>query len=64
VFWDDSLGEQEVVLRRDISAGLDPDPETWSETAKHVVERSRAREKARQEQYRSAAEAMSALICD
>ncbi len=52
VFWDDSRREQEVVLRRDISAGLDPDPETWSETAKHVVERCRAREKARHEQYR------------
>jgi hypothetical protein len=52
VFWDDSLREQEIVLRRDISAGLDPEPETWAATAEHVVERIKAREKASHEQYR------------
>jgi hypothetical protein len=52
VFWDDSLEEQEIVLRRDISAGLDPEPETWAATAKHVVECTKAREKERHEQYR------------
>jgi hypothetical protein len=51
VFWDNS-NEQEVVLRKDISAALDPEPETWTDTANKVIERIKAREKASHEQYR------------
>jgi hypothetical protein len=52
ILWDDSQNEKEVVLRRDISAELDPEPETWADAAKNVVERIKAREKARIEQYK------------
>jgi hypothetical protein len=54
VFWDNSLREQEVVLRRDISAELDPEPETWADTANKMIERSKAMEKARVEEYTAA----------
>ena len=53
VFWDDSRREQEVLLRRDISAGVDPEPETWAETASKVIERIGAREKAQLEGMKS-----------
>jgi hypothetical protein len=44
VFWDRQ--EEEVVLRRDISAGLDPEPETWADNAKKEAERIKGAQKA------------------
>jgi hypothetical protein len=47
ILWD-SCNEQEVVLRRDISAEF----RTWAETANKVIERIKARESARNEEYK------------
>jgi hypothetical protein len=52
VFWDNSRNEQEVVVRRDISAELDPEPETWADVADNVIERIKAAEKARLEEHK------------
>jgi hypothetical protein len=43
ILWDDSRNEKEVILRRDIPAQVEPEPETWAEIANTVVERIKAR---------------------
>lgn len=51
ILWDDSRNEKEIVSRRDISAKLDPEPETWADAAKIVIGRNKAREKVQREEY-------------
>lgn len=36
IFWDDDRGEQEVVLRKEFSARVDPHPESWGDAAKRI----------------------------
>jgi hypothetical protein len=62
ILWDDSRNENEVILRRDISAKLDPEPETWADTANKVIERIKAREKARMEKYKKKLEQQAAPV--
>ena len=51
ILWD-SRNEQEVIVRRDIAAEMDPEPETWADSANQVIERIKARESARNEEYK------------
>jgi hypothetical protein len=60
IFWDNSRNEQEIIMRRDISAELDPEPETWADAANSVIERIKAAEKARLEEYKLKLAARSA----
>jgi hypothetical protein len=50
VFW--RASESEVVFRRDISAEVDPEPETWADTGKRRHEQNKAEHLAYLEQLK------------